>query len=453
MLERGDVVVRPLDGVISSGPRVRCFAIEESLLHLVDRERMEAWLRDPALAANLVRVLSDQIADRELAVAIALEPRVERRVLLKLRQLADRWGRVTPDGIRLDLRLTHQELANMVGAVRESVTIALGRLADAGEIEMRRRHLIIRPPRDEQERTRLGGVAWRPPGGTRGTPRTPTAWLGGAVGRVELDHRPLRPHRGAVRRPGRGGWAGGALREGLRLEVEGPAAERRAEPGLVQQPPPAHQIGAAGALGGQHRREPRSRHEPCRGGPRLRRTRSCATIAPATATTTSGNTWAASTRTTVAPVASSIHRGRTGSASRIARRTARPPHRHHSTSTAAANPIPAARRPAPPRPAIVAMPAAATSRDTPATRSSNTAGARGFMRPGSAPPEQHHIPRDSRPQRPQNKRKGHPRPPSVAAKPLKQEEGPHQRTWRPTTTPKARGMSTPRKTGHDSLGL
>ena len=99
-------------------------------MHLVDRARMEAWMHDPALAANLVRVLSAQIADRELAVAIALEPRVERRLLLKLRQLAERWGRVTPDGIRLDLRLTHQELANMVGAVRESVTIALGRLAE-----------------------------------------------------------------------------------------------------------------------------------------------------------------------------------------------------------------------------------------------------------------------------------------------------------------------------------
>ena len=105
-------------------------------------------MSDPALAANLVRVLSAQIADRELAVAIALEPRVERRLLLKLRQLAERWGRVTPDGIRLDLRLTHQELANMVGAVRESVTIALGRLAEAGEIEVRNRTLIIRPPKD-----------------------------------------------------------------------------------------------------------------------------------------------------------------------------------------------------------------------------------------------------------------------------------------------------------------
>ena len=146
MLEEGDVIVRPSDGWTSVGPRVRCFAIEDALMHLVDRERLDAWMHDPDLAANVVRVLSAQIADRELAVAIALEPRVERRLLLKLRQLAERWGRVTPDGIRLDLRLTHQELANMVGAVRESVTIALGRLASAGEIEVRNRTLLIRTP-------------------------------------------------------------------------------------------------------------------------------------------------------------------------------------------------------------------------------------------------------------------------------------------------------------------
>lgn len=150
MLEEGDVIVRPTDGWAAVGPRVRCFAIEDARMHLVDRERLDAWMHDPALAANVVRVLSAQIADRELAVAIALEPRVEGRVLLKLRQLAERWGRVTPDGIRLDLRLTHQELANMVGAVRESVTIALGRLASAGEIEVRNRTLLIRVPDDDE---------------------------------------------------------------------------------------------------------------------------------------------------------------------------------------------------------------------------------------------------------------------------------------------------------------
>ncbi len=151
MLEQGDLLVRPLDGWAAVGPHVRCFAIEESLVHLVDMARLEAWMGDPALAANLVRVLSSQIAERELAVAIALEPRVERRLLLKLRQLAERWGRVTPDGIRLDLRLTHQELANMVGAVRESVTLALGRLAEAGEIEVRNRTLMIKTPPPAEE--------------------------------------------------------------------------------------------------------------------------------------------------------------------------------------------------------------------------------------------------------------------------------------------------------------
>ena len=146
ILEEGDVLVRPMDNWAAVGPQVRCFAIDDSEARLVFREQLDAWMGEPRLAANLVRVLAAQVADRELAVAIALEPRVERRLLLKLRQLAERWGRVTPDGIRLDLRLTHQELANMVGAVRESVTIALGRLASAGEIEVRNRTLLIRPP-------------------------------------------------------------------------------------------------------------------------------------------------------------------------------------------------------------------------------------------------------------------------------------------------------------------
>ncbi len=83
MLEQGDLLVRPLEPWAASAPQVRCFAIEDSTVHLVDRARMEAWMTDPALAANMVRLLSAQIAERELAVAIALEPRVERRLLLE----------------------------------------------------------------------------------------------------------------------------------------------------------------------------------------------------------------------------------------------------------------------------------------------------------------------------------------------------------------------------------
>jgi CRP-like cAMP-binding protein len=146
VLEEGDVLVRPTAGWAAVGPGLRCRAIEPSVVLLVEREQLDEWIRIPTMAANLVRVLSAQVADRELAVAVALEPRVERRLLLKLRQLAERWGRVTPEGVRLDLRLTHQELADMVGAVRESVTLALGRLARQGELEIRNRTILIRRP-------------------------------------------------------------------------------------------------------------------------------------------------------------------------------------------------------------------------------------------------------------------------------------------------------------------
>lgn len=144
LVEEGDLLVRPVQSWASVGPRLRCRAIDASSIVLVDAERLGRWISMPKMAVNVVQQLSAQIADRELALAISLEPSVERRVLRKLRQIALRWGRVTHDGVRLDLRLTHQELANMVGAVRETVTLAMGRLQEQGEIQVQNRTVVIR---------------------------------------------------------------------------------------------------------------------------------------------------------------------------------------------------------------------------------------------------------------------------------------------------------------------
>jgi CRP/FNR family transcriptional regulator, cyclic AMP receptor protein len=151
LLEEGDLLVRPTAPWAAVGPLLRCVAIEPSSVLLVERQRLDGWMDEPVLAGNLVRLLSAQVAERELAVAIALEPRVERRLLLKLQQLAERFGRVTPEGVRLDLRLTHQELADMVGAVRETVTIALGNLARSGELSITNRTILIRRPPPEDD--------------------------------------------------------------------------------------------------------------------------------------------------------------------------------------------------------------------------------------------------------------------------------------------------------------
>lgn len=71
---------------------------------------------------------------RTLAVnmAIAHYQRTDRRLLLLLWHLADRWGRVTPEGVRVRLPVTHELLADLVAARRPSVSSALQQLAREG---------------------------------------------------------------------------------------------------------------------------------------------------------------------------------------------------------------------------------------------------------------------------------------------------------------------------------
>jgi hypothetical protein len=67
-------------------------------------------------------------------MAITHYPRIDRRLLLLLWHLADRWGRVTPDGVRIPMRLTHTLLADLVAARRPSVTTAFAQLEDEGHL-------------------------------------------------------------------------------------------------------------------------------------------------------------------------------------------------------------------------------------------------------------------------------------------------------------------------------
>ena len=69
--------------------------------------------------------------------AIAHMTRVDDRLLALLWCLAERWGRVVPDGVLVSLRLSHRTLAGMIGARRPSVTTALGQLMARGELERR----------------------------------------------------------------------------------------------------------------------------------------------------------------------------------------------------------------------------------------------------------------------------------------------------------------------------
>lgn len=72
-----------------------------------------------------------------VSLAIAHHQRVDDRLLLTLWHLAERWGRVVPEGITVPLPLSHQRLADLIGAHRPAVTSAMGELVRSGDLSRR----------------------------------------------------------------------------------------------------------------------------------------------------------------------------------------------------------------------------------------------------------------------------------------------------------------------------
>ncbi len=90
--------------------------------------------RYPELTGLLVGRALDRSRNFAVNMAIVHQPRVEVRLHMLFWHLAERWGRVGTDAIRLPIRLTHTVLSDLVAARRPTVTGSLAKLARQGLI-------------------------------------------------------------------------------------------------------------------------------------------------------------------------------------------------------------------------------------------------------------------------------------------------------------------------------
>ncbi|MEZ6087582.1 MAG: Crp/Fnr family transcriptional regulator [Pirellulaceae bacterium] len=65
------------------------------------------------------------------------------RLVHLLLDLSEQFGIVTTAGVELQVKLSHQELANLIGSTRETVTIILGQLKDEKMLEVTRRRIVL----------------------------------------------------------------------------------------------------------------------------------------------------------------------------------------------------------------------------------------------------------------------------------------------------------------------
>lgn len=112
------------------------------VLHLHPR-KFEALLKEqPDFALALLRVLAEQIRESQERVYHLSRLKISHRIAHALIGLAQQIGVSVDEG--LEVRLTHQEIADYVGASRETVSRTLSRWERKGWISTHRKSLIIK---------------------------------------------------------------------------------------------------------------------------------------------------------------------------------------------------------------------------------------------------------------------------------------------------------------------
>ncbi len=147
LLGEGDILRPWQTADVPTLPRATGWrAIEPTRVAILDRRAAYRLARYPELTARLVARALERSRTLAVNMAIVHQPRVDTRLLMLFWHLVARWGKVSPDGYRLSLRLTHTVLADLVAARRPTVSAALSDLAEQHLVMVRENTWLISGP-------------------------------------------------------------------------------------------------------------------------------------------------------------------------------------------------------------------------------------------------------------------------------------------------------------------
>lgn len=119
-------------------------ATEDSLVTIISQESfVELLSAVPTVALNFIRLLSKRLATVERGLAEFSHTWSYHRLARVLLQLSEKYGQEVPSGTLIKVRLTHEDLANLIGTSRETVTTQLSKFTRMGLLKREARHFIV----------------------------------------------------------------------------------------------------------------------------------------------------------------------------------------------------------------------------------------------------------------------------------------------------------------------
>jgi len=121
---------------------------EDSVVTVISRRNLKGLLSlFPIVALNFICLLSRRLGDVEEEIADSSHTWSYHRLARVLLHLSEQYGKEVPAGTLIKLRLTHEDLANLIGTTRETVTTQLNRFSRMGLLSRRSREIVVFRPR------------------------------------------------------------------------------------------------------------------------------------------------------------------------------------------------------------------------------------------------------------------------------------------------------------------
>lgn len=126
---------------------VDCICLRDTIVLGFDRKTALQIIRNhPEIAASCIQVLGERLANVTDQLRDTSLECVEERLLRALQRLARDSGAESPVGMVIDLPLSQQNLARMIGCSRESVNRAMAPMLKRGTLRRFGRRYVIDPP-------------------------------------------------------------------------------------------------------------------------------------------------------------------------------------------------------------------------------------------------------------------------------------------------------------------
>lgn len=126
------------------GRVVHAQACEASEMLVLSQTELTEYLQTHSAAALLImQVLSNRLRALGDVVVNLINDDAQTRIIKLILRLATRYGVRVDQDIHLSIQLTHQEIADMVGATRQTVTSVLSQLQRQGLMRLENRRIRI----------------------------------------------------------------------------------------------------------------------------------------------------------------------------------------------------------------------------------------------------------------------------------------------------------------------